>query len=75
VLLRRTNEPWLFPGEAGSFKTPSTCSEQITRAVEGAPGLRVRTHQIRHAAAALILTRDPDSYEFLRRELGQALIG
>jgi integrase len=30
----------------------------------------VRTHQFRHAAAALILKRDPGNYEFVRRVLG-----
>ncbi|MBM6582197.1 site-specific integrase [Microvirga sp. BT689] len=70
VLLRGHNELWLFPGETGSFKTPSMFSEQITRAVETATGLRVRTHQFRHAAAALILKREPGNYEFVRRILG-----
>lgn len=70
VLLRGQNELWLFPGEAGSFKTPSMFSEQITTAVEKATGLRVRTHQFRHAAAALILKRQPGNYELVRRILG-----
>ncbi|MBM6583072.1 site-specific integrase [Microvirga sp. BT689] len=70
VLLRGHNELWLFPGESGSFKTPSMFSEQITSAVEKATGLRVRTHQFRHAAAALILKREPGNYEFVRRILG-----
>ncbi|MFC5486809.1 tyrosine-type recombinase/integrase, partial [Microvirga aerilata] len=70
VLLRGQNELWLFPGESGSFKTPSMFSEQITSAVEKATGLRVRAHQFRHAAAALILKREPGNYEFVRRILG-----
>jgi integrase len=70
VLLRGSMENWLFPGESGSFKTPSMFSEQITEAVEKATGLRVRAHQFRHAAAALILRREPGNYEFVRRVLG-----
>ncbi|UVF21476.1 hypothetical protein HPT29_010305 [Microvirga terrae] len=45
-------------------------SEQITSAVEKATGLRVRTHQFRHAAAVLILKREPGNYEFVRGTLG-----
>src|SRR3712207_8074066 len=30
VLLRGANERWLFPGEAGGFKTPSMRSEEHT---------------------------------------------
>jgi integrase len=70
VLLRGSNELWLFPGEDGSHKTPSMFSDQITTAVEKATGLRVRVHQFRHAAAALILKRRPGDYEFVRRVLG-----
>jgi integrase len=70
VLMRGANDLWLFPGESGSFKTPSMFSEQISRAVEKATGLRVRTHQFRHAAAALILKKEPGNYEFVRRVLG-----
>jgi integrase len=70
VLLRGSTEDWLFPGEGGSFKTPSMFSDQITEAVEKATGLRVRAHQFRHAAAALILRHEPGNYEFVRRVLG-----
>src|SRR5215218_1082745 len=70
VLLRGSTERWLFPGETGSFKTPSMFSDQITQAVEKSTGLRVRAHQFRHAAAALILRREPGNYEFVRRVLG-----
>jgi len=70
VLLRGSTEDWLFPGESGSFKTPSMFSDQITEAVEKATGLRVRAHQFRHAAAALIFRREPGNYELVRRVLG-----
>jgi integrase len=74
VLLRGANERWLFPGEAGGFKTPNMFSEQITRAVEAATGLRLTAHQFRHAAAALILQHDPGNYEFVRRVLGHKTV-
>lgn len=70
VLARGHAEPWLFPGEAGSFKTPSMFSEQIGEAVWDAVGLRITAHQFRHAAAAIILQADPGNYEFVRRVLG-----
>lgn len=70
VLLRGTNERWLFPGEGGSFKTPNMFGEQITDAVERRVGIRVTAHQYRHAAAALILRAEPGNYEWARRVLG-----
>jgi integrase len=70
VLLRDSNDAWLFPGEAGGHKTPSMFSEQITGAVLKATGLRLTVHQFRHAAAALILRQDPGNYEWVRRVLG-----
>ena len=74
VLLRGSNERWLFPGEAGGFKRPSMLSGQITTTVEKATGLRITAHQFRHAAAALILQHDPGNYEFVRRVLGHKTI-
>lgn len=70
VLVRGSNELWLFPGENGSHKTPSMFSDQITKVVLKATGVRLTAHQFRHAAAALILQRDPGNYEFVRRVLG-----
>jgi integrase len=40
VLLRGSNEPWLFPGETGGVKTSRTLSLQITARIEKACGLR-----------------------------------
>jgi integrase len=70
ALLRGSNELWLFPGERGGFKTPSMFSDQITKAVQKATGLRLTAHQFRHAAAALMLQHDPGNYEWVRRVLG-----
>ena len=69
ALLRGSNQLWLFPGLEGTHKNPPVLSEQITCAVEKATGLRIRAHQFRHAAAALIL-RETSDYEFVRRVLG-----
>jgi site-specific recombinase XerD len=70
VLLRGSNELWLFPGESGGYKTPSIFSEQITDTVQKATGLRLTAHLFRHAAAALMLQHDPGNYEWVRRVLG-----
>jgi integrase len=70
ALLRGHHKDWLFPGENGTSKNAPVLSEQITAAVVNATGLRVRAHQFRHAAAALILRKEPGNYEFVRRVLG-----
>ena len=69
VLLRGSNEFWLFPGENGRHKTLTTLGEQITDAVKDRVGIRVTPHQYRHAAAALIMRATQD-YELARRVLG-----
>ena len=70
VLLRGSNEPWLFPGVTGDHKGLATLSSQITKRIHKATGLRVTVHQFRHAAAALILRDNPGNYEYVRRILG-----
>jgi len=70
VLLRGSNEPWLFPGGNGDHKGLATLSSQITKRIQKATGLRITVHQFRHAAAALILMVKPGNYEFVRRILG-----
>jgi Phage integrase family len=70
VLLRGSNEPWLFPGMQGGHKGLATLSSQITKCIQKATGLRVTVHQFRHAAAALILRAKPGNYEYVRRILG-----
>ena len=70
VLLRGSNEPWLFPGVTGNHKGLATLSGQITKRILKATGLRVTVHQFRHAAAALILRANPGNYEYVRRILG-----
>lgn len=70
VLLRGSNEPWLFPGPTGSHKRLATLSTQITKLIQKATGLRITVHQFRHAAAALILKAKPGNYEYVKRILG-----
>jgi integrase len=70
VLLRGSNEPWLFPGVNGNHKGLATLSTQITNRIQKATGLRITVHQFRHAAAALILRAKPGNYEHVRRILG-----
>lgn len=70
ALMRGSNESWLFPGERGRFKTPTTLSDQVTKRIVKATGLRITVHQFRHAAGALILKHHPGNYELVRRLLG-----
>jgi len=70
VLLRGSNEPWLFPGLRCGHKGLATLSSQITKRIQKATGLRLTVHQFRHAAAALILRAKPGNYEYVRRILG-----
>jgi len=70
TLLRGSNDTWLFPGEAGGFKTSNMFSTQITERIEKTIGLRITAHQFRHAAAAIILKHRPGEYEVVRRVLG-----
>jgi len=74
MLLRGSNEAWLFPGEVGGFKTPNMFSTQITESVRKAIGLRITVHQFRHAAAAVYLRHRPADYESVRRLLGHRSI-
>jgi integrase len=45
-------------------------SDQITRCIVKELGLRITAHQFRHAAAAIILMKQPGNYELVRRILG-----
>lgn len=70
ILLRGTNEPWLFPGESGKFQGLATLSDQISQRVYKSTGLQITVHQFRHAAAAFYLKHHPGDYETVRRMLG-----
>ncbi|WMT78743.1 site-specific integrase [Bradyrhizobium sp. Ash2021] len=69
-LVRGGNEPWLFPGETGGCKGPTVLSDQITKRILKATGLRITAHQFRHAAGAIILKNRPGEHELVRRVLG-----
>jgi len=70
VLLKESNEDWLFPGARARTKGKNFLSHQITERIHKATGLRMTAHQFRHAAGALILMRRPGEYELVRRILG-----
>jgi integrase len=74
ALLRGTNAPWLFPGEAGQPKNKLMFSKLITERIQKATGVRITVHQFRHAAAAIYLKHRPGDYEFVRRLLGHRSI-
>lgn len=69
-LLRGRNHDYLFPGKQRDCKGSQTLSEQISKRLWKHLGLQVTPHQFRHAAAALILMREPGNYELVRRVLG-----
>jgi integrase len=75
TLLRGTNGPWLFPGEAGRSKHSLQFSKQVTERIQKAVGIRITVHQFRHAAAAIYLKNRPGDYETVRRLLGHRDIG
>jgi integrase len=68
--LKGSNSEWLFPGEGGQAKQSKTLSEQIIKVIQRELGIRLTPHQMRHAAAALILEAEPGNYELVRRVLG-----
>jgi len=70
ALLRGTNAPWLFPGEAGQPKNRLMFSKRITDRIQKEIGLRVTVHQFRHAAAAIYLKHHPGDYRTVQRVLG-----
>lgn len=74
ALQRGRRSDWLFPGEEGDCKGPTTLSEQITDRVFTATGMRITAHQFRHAAAAIFLKHRPGEYELVRRLLGHRSI-
>lgn len=69
-LMRGHNHDYLFPGEAGGHKGIKTLGPQISQLIKREIGLTITPHQLRHAAAALILRSDPGNYELVRRVLG-----
>jgi integrase len=74
VLAHGSNCLWLFPGRSvftgQKARHKSALSTQITATVEKHCGLRLTTHQFRHAAGTLILNKQPGNYELARRVLG-----
>jgi integrase len=74
TLLRGWNEDWFFPGQRGGAKGKISFSGQITGRICKATGLRITTHQFRHAAGAIILRHRPGEYELVRRLLGHRSI-
>jgi integrase len=70
VLMRGTNEDWLFPGQRRGAKGKICLSGQITARIWKATGVRMTVHQFRHAAGAIILMQRPGEYELVRQILG-----
>jgi integrase len=70
TLMRGTNEDWLFPGQRRGPKGKICLSGQITDRIWKETGVRLTTHQFRHAAGAIILMKRPGEYELVRQILG-----
>jgi hypothetical protein len=70
VLLRGSNEDFLFPGGTKGSKDAHLFGIQIAERIQKATGLRITIHQFRHAAAAIYLRARPGDYETVRRFLG-----
>jgi Phage integrase family len=70
TLLRGRNEDCLFPGLRSGAKGEVSFSGQITDRVLKLTGLRITSHQFRHAAGAIILQEQPGNYELVRLILG-----
>jgi hypothetical protein len=70
TLLRGRKEDYLFPGLRRGAKGKVSFSGQITKRVLKFTGLRITSHQFRHAAGAIILQEQPGNYELVRQILG-----
>jgi hypothetical protein len=70
TLLRGRMEDYLFPGLRSGAKGKVSFSGQITKRVLKLTGLRITSHQFRHAAGAIILQEQPGNYELVRQILG-----
>jgi site-specific recombinase XerD len=66
--------PYLFPGENGGAKHPSTIEDQIIGTLRNRAGLRMTVHAFRHVAAFLYLKAHPGEYAFVSRLLGHKSI-
>jgi len=70
ALQRGRKEDFLFPGMRNGAKEKISFSGQISRSIQKWTGLRMTTHQFRHAAGAIILKKRPGEYELVRQLLG-----
>jgi integrase len=66
--------PYLFPGQKGGAKHPSTVEVQIIRTLRNRAGLRMTVHAFRHVAAFLYLKAHPGEHAFVSRLLGHKSI-
>ena len=58
------------PGLRSGAKGKVSFSGQITKRILKRTGLRITSHQFRHAAGAIILQEQPGNYELVRQILG-----
>ncbi len=60
--LESADSAYLFPGQGGGHKHPSTLSHQMVTLIKKRTGLRVTPHQFRHLAAKISLDAEPGNY-------------
>jgi len=61
---------WLFPGRADRPKSTRTLRKQISSTIQRTMGLDINPFLFRHICAKLFLSRNPETYEVVRRILG-----
>jgi hypothetical protein len=70
ILLRGRKEDYLFPGLRSGGKGQVSFSGQITKRILKLTGIRITSHQFRHAAGAIILQEQPGNYKLVSQILG-----
>ena len=61
---------FLYPGQAGKHKHPSTLAQQLKGIIYQHTGLTLTPHQFRHLAGKFYLDAMPGQYEVVRQLLG-----
>ncbi len=61
---------YLFPGDAGGSRNPSSFGESLKKFVRRETGLLINVHLFRHVAGKLYLASNPSGIEVVRRMLG-----
>lgn len=69
-LLSHHPDRYLYPGQNGGHKSPSTLSQALENIISKHTGIKITPHQFRHLAGMLYLDANPGHYEVVRQLLG-----